>query len=287
MAMFRALESSRPTGSRLFQDDLAQLFVHRWHRWLYNFARFDAGRRVVEHLFDREVPGARAAGIARTRWIDDRAVEALKTVPQLVLLGAGYDTRAYRLTAAGQAAVFELDRPEMLLAKQAALEKAIGSLPQHVRFAAIDFNRRSIGEVLSQAGFNGQHTACFIWEGVTNYLSAEAADGALRQIGKAAAGSVLLFTYIDRAVLETPARFHGAEKLLSRLRAYGEPWTFGIDPAELAGYLGVRGLRLTEDLSVAEVWRQAGRPLSQVRGYEFYRLASACLDRSGGRHGSV
>ena len=278
MALFRGLESSRPANSRLFCDPLAALFVHGWRRWLYSLARFHSFRGLVERLLDWKAPGARAAGIARTTWIDDRVSAALRGVPQLVLLGAGFDTRAYRLTSAAQAAVFELDRPETLSAKRAALEAAIGPLPENVHLAAIDFNSQSLGEVLKQAGFDALRPACFVWEGVTNYLSADAVDGALGQIRQAAPGSLLLFTYIHRAVLETPERFHGAGKMLARLRDYGEPWTFGIDPGQLAGYLSARGLRLGEDLSVAEVWERAGRPASQVRGYEFYRLASAGVE---------
>jgi hypothetical protein len=69
---------------------------------------------------------------------------------------------------------------------------------------------------------------CFVWEGVTNYLSPEDVDGVLRQISKSASGNILLFTYVDRKVLEHPDQFFGARKLLTRLRSYGEPW--GNDP---------------------------------------------------------
>ncbi len=242
-------------------------------------ARQDAGRRLAELLLDRNAPGARAAGIARTRWIDDETTAALQTAAQLVLLGAGFDTRAYRLPSARRATTFELDRPETSLAKQAALMAAAGPLPEDVRFVPIDFNRQSFAEVLHQAGFDPMRPACFIWEGVTNYLFAEAVDAVLREIRQAAAGSVLLFTYVHRAVLEQPQQFFGAEKLMCRLQSYGEPWTFGLDPEEIAAYLGSRGLRLMKDAGVAEVWQNAGRPPSAVHGYEFYRLASACVER--------
>jgi len=65
--------------------------------------------------------------------------------------------------------------------------------------------------------------------------------------------SVLLFTYVHRDVLDQPQRFFGAEKLTSRLRSYGEPWTFGLYPQEIEGHLAARGSRLMKDLSVAEV----------------------------------
>jgi O-methyltransferase involved in polyketide biosynthesis len=93
MALFRAIESSRPTGSQLFHDPYAAPFLCGWRKWIYKVAQYDAGRRLVERLLDRESPGARAAGIARTQWIDDEVKHALETSTQLVLLGAGFDTR--------------------------------------------------------------------------------------------------------------------------------------------------------------------------------------------------
>jgi methyltransferase (TIGR00027 family) len=274
MALFRALESARPARSRLFYDPFAAAFLHGRRTWACRASRWGVGRRLVERLLDRSLPGARAAGIARTKWIDDEASRALETCTQLVLLGAGFDTRACRLPAARQASAFELDYPATSAAKQAALRKATGSLPAHVLFLGVDFNTQSPAEVLRRAGFDAGQPACFVWEGVTNYLSPEAVDAVLRQVAQSAAGSVLLFTYVHRGALDEPARFFAATKLLDRLRALGEPWTFGLDPKEIERYLAGRNLRLERDLSVAEVWRRAGRPHAAIRGYEFYRLAS-------------
>ena len=277
MALFRAIESSRPAGSRLFHDPYAAVFLRRWRKWIHKVAQYDAGRTLVERLLDRESPGARAAGIARTQWIDDEVTRALETSTQLVLLGAGFDTRAYRLPAAQRVNTFEVDQPETSLAKQATLRTVIGSLPNEVRFVTIDFNKQSVSDALHSAGFDERRPTCFVWEGVTNYLSPETVDGVLRQISKSASGSILLFTYVDRKVLDHPDQFFGARKLLTRLRSYGEPWTFGLNPEEIEGYLAARRLRLVQDLSVADVWQRAGRPASEVRGYQFYRVASASV----------
>ena len=274
MALFRALETSRPPGFRMFVDSDAAAFLHGARKLLYWIARFH-GLRLVEELLDREAPGARAAGIARTKWIDDEASAALETTNQFVLLGAGFDMRAYRLTPATRATVFKLDHPETSSAKQAELRKAKRGLPEHIRYLGIDFNTQSIAEVLLEAGFDNSRPACFVWEGVTNYLTAEAVDNAVCEIRRAARESVLLFTYIDRAVLDNPQFFFGAARLMARLQSYGEPWTFGLYPGELQSYLAARGFELVKDSSVAEVWQQAGRPSRGTRGYEFYRLASA------------
>lgn len=275
MALFRALESLRPDGSRLFTDLDAPNFLGGWRKRLYRLARLPLGLSFVEHLLDRAAPGARAAGIARTRWLDDEATAALRTCTQLVLLGAGFDARAYRLGAAAGARVFELDHPQTSLAKQEILRRVKRS-PEHLGYVGIDFNHQSVAEVLIQAGFDKTRPACFIWEGVTNYLTAGAVDSVLRQI-RENAGGILLFTYIDRAVLVNPEKFYGARKLMARLQSYGEPWLFGLYPAEIRPYLADRGFELLKDASVAEVWQGAGRPARGTRGYEFYRLASACV----------
>jgi methyltransferase (TIGR00027 family) len=277
MALFRALESSRPAASRIFNDPFAHLFLQEWRKGFYALAQVGLGRRFVEYLLDRNAPGARAAGIARTKWIDDEAAQSLAVVPQLVLLGAGFDTRAYRLPSAQQVSTFELDHPETSHAKQAVLQRAFGSLPRQVRFVEIDFNRQSLTDALNRAGFDNTKPACFIWEGVTNYLTAGAIDDVLRQIAQAASGSILLFTYIHRDVFDRPERFFGVEKQMARLQSYGEPWTFGLHPEELQGHLAARGLRLMKDLGVGEVWQGFGRSGSGTRGYDFYRLASASV----------
>jgi len=278
MALFRALESSNPPSVRLFVDTDARLFLSRWRKWLPRFAMFSAGRRIAERLLDRASPGARAAGVARTKWIDDEATDVLRTADQLVLLGAGFDMRAFRLPSAARACTFELDHPETSRSKQAILKSAGRRLPERIRYVGIDFNRKSIADALLDAGFDNSRCACLIWEGVTNYLSAEAVDRSLRQISDTVAkGSILLFTYIDRAVLDNPERFLGGRLLIERLRSYGEPWRFGLDPEEVRPYLATRRFDLLKDLSVSDVWQRAGRSGFELRGYEFYRLASASV----------
>jgi methyltransferase (TIGR00027 family) len=279
MALFRALESSRSPDSRLFCDPFAPLFLYQWPKLFHALAQFDVGRKFVEQLLYRNAPDARAAGIARTKWIDDEVTQALEIATQLVLLGAGFDTRAYRLLSAQRVISFELDHPETSRVKQAVLHQEIAKSSKHVRFVPIDFNRQSLSEVLAQPDFDTRRPACFVWEGVTNYLTAEAVDGVLRQIAQAAPGSVLLFTYIHRDAMDRPETFFGAKKLKSKLQSYGEPWTFGLDPEEVKEYLAARGLRLIKDFSVAEIWQRAGRSNSGTRGYEFYRLALCAMQR--------
>jgi methyltransferase (TIGR00027 family) len=112
MAVQRGLESARSSETRLFVDPLVGRFVSPAWRVALRGARFVVVRRVIEAVYDLVGgPGPRASAIARTKLIDDLIREASPVIDQLVILGAGYDTRAYRLDCLSDRAVYEIDHP--------------------------------------------------------------------------------------------------------------------------------------------------------------------------------
>lgn len=278
MALFRALESARPREERLFEDPVAREFVSGWLRPLPALARSRVGARAIVAVIDRRWPGARASGVARTRVIDDHLRRGLADrIEQVVLIGAGFDARAYRIDGIDSARVFEVDLAETQARKRVLLAERLGSLPGHVRFVELDLDRASLDEGLRAAGHSAAERSFFIWEGVTNYLTGDGVDATLRSVTAAGSpGSRLAFTYVDRAVLDDPGRFDGAEATMRKVRESDEPWTFGLDPDEAEAYLAARGLRLLEDAGSAE-YRARFMPPSgpHMRGYEFYRVALA------------
>ena len=186
-----------------------------------------------------------------------------------MILGAGFDARAWRLPELSDRRVFELDRE----ATQAHKRARLGAPAQAVLVAG-DLGVPGFEKALVAAGFVPEERACFLLEGVTNYLSAGAVDAVLRFVGLACApGSALLFTYVHRGFLGGTLRAEGAERLRRTLARSQEPWTFGLDPAELPAWLGERGLELEADRAASEYReRILGEP---GRGYEFYRAARA------------
>jgi methyltransferase (TIGR00027 family) len=277
MAFFRGLESVRPEGRRLFVDVLAERFLRGALRWAVRASRRPMVARMVESYADWRLPGARTSAIARTKLIDDVLGEALGDgIRQVVILGAGFDCRAYRLDGMEKAKVFEVDHPSTLAKKREILGEALGEMPKTVRFVETDFNRRGLGDVLREAGFELSGRTVFVWEGVTNYLSEEAVDAVLRFVAGCGAGSRIVFTYVDKGLLDGSVRFYGGERLLRDVRQIGEPWTFGICPGKLAEFLMGRGLRLNFDLSASEYRRECfGEASRKMKGYEFYHVASA------------
>jgi len=110
MAFFRAWESARPEGKRLFVDNFARHFIRRSLRVAVWFSTMPVLGPLVRWYVDRRLPGARTSAIARTRLIDESVCQALRDgLRQVVVLGAGFDCRAYRLPGINSAAVFEVD----------------------------------------------------------------------------------------------------------------------------------------------------------------------------------
>jgi methyltransferase (TIGR00027 family) len=135
VALFRALETARPEAERLFNDPLATAFLTGRLRAVAALATLPGLDRLVPALIDRRWPGPRASAIARTRVIDDVLHDApQRGLDQLVLLGAGYDSRPYRLADTGTLRVFEVDHPTTQAVKRRVLEKALGHPPAHVCF---------------------------------------------------------------------------------------------------------------------------------------------------------
>jgi methyltransferase (TIGR00027 family) len=277
MALFRALESARLPEKRLFEDPYAKGFLKPSLRFVVRLSRIPALGAWVPGRIDHRWPGARTSGVARTRLIDDMLIRALRDgIEQVAIMGAGFDSRAYRIPGIERARVFEIDHSDTLAAKRERLQRMLGALPAHVVFVEIDFNRQSLEEVLKAASFDSKLPTFFIWEGVTNYLTAQAVDATLRFVSSNAAGSQIVFTYVHSEVLDNPAGFDGTRTLTRTLQRLGEPWTFGLDPAELPGYLKARGLELVEDIGSVEYRkRYMGSDPRHTRGYEFYRAALA------------
>jgi methyltransferase (TIGR00027 family) len=272
-ALFRALETSRRGG--LFADPLAEAFLSPTLRAVALLARVPPAGSVLRRTIDRRWPGVRTSVVARTRLIDGVVAERVGGVRQVVVLGAGFDTRPYRLPGLAPLPVFEVDHPDTQRRKREVLRRR-GVGTGHVRFAATDFERDDLDRSLAAAGHDRSVPSLLLWEGVTNYLDADAVEAGLRWCAGAGPGSTLVFTYVDRAVLDDPGRYVGADRLVATLRRTGEDLTFGMAPHEVPARLAGLGLALERDLGAADYRALAfGDASRRMRGHEFYRVAVA------------
>jgi methyltransferase (TIGR00027 family) len=277
VALFRALESRRPPAARLFADPLAECFLDRRLRAVVAAAGLPVLGQLVPGLLDRWIPGPRPSAVARTRFIDDALLSAVaEGARQVVILGAGYDSRAYRLPDLRHLHVFEVDHPDTQAIKRRVIESELGSLPAHVSFVPVDFDRQPLADTLAAAGLQAGVATFTIWEGVASYLTPQAVDTTVRWTSNVAGrGSHLVMTYVHRGLIDGTQDFPGATGWVRSVQRAGEPFVFGFEPAKLAAYLADRGWCLIDDLSTPEALAQYGLPVARVPS--FYRIAHASL----------
>jgi methyltransferase (TIGR00027 family) len=189
----------------------------------------------------------------RTRLIDDALGEYLATgARQVVLLGAGYDTRALRMPELANANVFEVDHPATQGHKRRVLDELGADSP--VTYVTWDFEARPMDDLpdaLADAGLDRADPVFTIWEGVTMYLTEPAIDASLRAIRAwSYAGSQLAMTYFAKSRITRPSLVTRAMKAV--VGAFGEPWKFGWGVDELPGYLAARDFELVRDVAMAD-----------------------------------
>jgi methyltransferase (TIGR00027 family) len=201
-------------------------------------------------------PGIHEYVLARTKVMDAVFMEALEArVAQIVLLGAGFDTRALRFADRNQGTkVIELDAPTTQQPKIEILRRKEVRLPQELIFAPIDFDKEDLFEVLSKAGYQAGQKSLFLWEGVTMYLSAQAVDSTLNFIRRRAApGSRGAFDYIYASVLRRENRYYGEQGVFETVSKAGEGWTFGLEDGAIESFLAERGFEIIAHYTPTEL----------------------------------
>ena len=241
-----AIEQYEPSERRLVSDDLALSMLPAGQRAMVRAMRWPLLRRLTISAGERAVPGSWSLIACRKRYIDDKLDEALPNIDSVVVLGAGMDTRAYRLARRSDIPVFEVDLPVNIARKKAAVAQAIGAVPASVRLVPVDFERDDLISALTGLGYRTDARTFFIWEGVTQYLSQDAVRATLVALRAAAPpGSRLVFTYVRRDFIEG-ANMYDAAILYKRFRQRQQVWRFGLDPEQVSAFVAEYGWQLVE-----------------------------------------
>jgi methyltransferase (TIGR00027 family) len=249
IAIARAVESEKPEGVRICFDPYAARFLNPW------FYRF---MRIFIDTGYAEWSGAGVLGflVARCRYIDDLLEASIKAgVQQLVILGAGYDSRAYRFgTLRHVLHIFEVDHPATQHVKMKKVTQVLGELPHHVTYVGLDFNQDTLEYCLPVSGYDERKKSLFIWEGVVMYLTPAAVDSTLKFIVQnTAKGSQVVFDYIYTALLNGSVR-HGEVSRMRRVRRFsGEGLAFSIPEGKVREFLEQRGFTDVKDVSSEEL----------------------------------
>jgi methyltransferase (TIGR00027 family) len=236
VALCRALMNRETREALRLEDPYSELFLDA-----------DVRPRLVDPTVRKAIVDTRISGplygffIARSRFGDEAFRRALADrVPQIVYLGAGYDTRALRFRdALGETRVFELDAAPTQQRKIACLESSGTAVPPQLRFIPVDFRTDDVMARLRDAGYDAARPALFVWEGVTYYLPIELVEQVFASIrAQSGAGSRVVFDYMTKQ----------AEWVNS-----GEPFLSWMEPADVPARLQRLGFHLREHLDAPEM----------------------------------
>lgn len=233
-------------------DHLAYLFLPLKAKFFLSLAPF---RRIFIKKVQEKVPGTYEYVTARTLFFDEVFYEAINhKVPQIVFLGAGYDTRAIRFQKLlKDTAIFELDAPTTQLEKREKLKKSKIPIPGNLVFVPINFNTDNLEEALQSSGYDPAKKTLFIWEGVTMYIDESAIRATLSFIKHhSAEGSTLVFDYFHASVIEGRSSSYGAKELTESVSDLNEHFKFGIEEGKAQEFLAKSGFALINHYSPQE-----------------------------------
>jgi methyltransferase (TIGR00027 family) len=278
IAFCRALETQEQPARRLFNDPFAFALLPGSYRMIARIAHLPILGKLVYALLDLGWPYSRSSAVVRTRAIDDLVCDAIRNgARQLVLLGAGLDSRGSRLDEALNIDVFEVDHPATQRVKTERLKICMGKLPTNIRYVAVDFEQDALEEKLIKSGYNPAVQAVVVWEGVIDYLTESAVQSSLAVLARLLApSSLLIFTYTHKGALDGSKAFSGAHRWRSLSSIYGEPFLFGFNPDMLSEVLKSYQFQLESDASTEEIAQLYCPPLDRTEpGNRAYHVAIA------------
>jgi methyltransferase (TIGR00027 family) len=250
-----AVEQGFAAGERILTDELAGPILPLGSRLWVGLLRPVCGWLVKKT--EAKVPGLWGGIMARKRFIDDALTE--HPAAAVVNLGAGFDTRAYRLPALTNVPVWEVDVASSIDSKRRRLRKILGKMPKHVTLVPVDFDREDLASALAAAGHPADAVTFFVWEGVTQYLSEAGFEATFSFLARAAAGSRLVFTYTPRDFIDG-TQLYGQPHLYKKMLGNNPLWHFGLDPDEVDGVLERFGWREVEHVGYDELDKRYVKP---------------------------
>ncbi len=234
-----AVEQRFPLRERILVDDLAARMLPFGGRALLAATALPGARDGIVRLVDKAFPGLWAGVMCRKRHIDEALSGADIRFGALLNLGAGWDTRAYRLPALADVPVWEVDQPRTIAAKRASLRKLFGRVPAHVTQAAFDLDEEGLGPALAARGYDDRVRTVFVMEALTQYLSAAAVARLLQFMAEAAPGNRAIFTYVRDD-------FIAGRDLAGQQRLHDRYVRSGLAPNRVGEWLRAYGWRLIE-----------------------------------------
>ncbi len=258
-----AIEQMVPKEQRVIQDAIAYRLLPAPFKGFVNLCRVGFIRRALLGLVDRKAPGIHGGILCRKRYVADTLTKALKAgIQSVVILGAGFDSLAYRLPELASRKVYEVDLPAVIQSKKAELQRWFGQVPAHVQLVALDFDSQNLEDALRQAGYSLTEPAFFAWEGVTQYISEAAVRTVFEFLQKAPLGSQLVFTYIRKDFIEGQQKY-GLDIVYNQSVLKSQLWRFGFETKSTAAFLNQYAWKEVEQVGSAEYQARYLKPVNR------------------------
>jgi methyltransferase (TIGR00027 family) len=250
IAMQRFAESSKGEDERICYDPYA---IHFIRPEIIEFGKKhpEEAKELIENT-ERLFPGLSSSIMARVRYFDDFLKKSVKDgLEQLVILGAGYDTRAYRIEELKENVnIFEMDHPNTQSFKIEKIKEIFGYIPENVIYVPVDFEKEKIGKKLIENGFIGSKKTLFILEGLVMYIPPESvAETFLFITENSVQGSTVIFDYYPQSVVDGTSKLEVGQNIRNHLIKIGEPLQFGIKEEEIENFLKEFGFSSIENVT--------------------------------------
>jgi methyltransferase (TIGR00027 family) len=268
-------ESRLPEGERICYDPYAVHFISPESLALLNDP---IKLKAASEYWGRLVPGMGNSIRARVRYFDDFVTKSIdEGMEQLVILGAGYDTRAHRIEGLkGRVTVFEVDHPDTQAVKIEKIKEIFGGLPDHVTYVSMDLLTGDLGKKLFENGYDSSKKSLFLMEGLLCYLKPDAVDRILSFIKEnSCKGSSILLDYFPKSVVDGSCEIEAGRNMYKFMSLVGDPLLFGIKEGTVETFLGERGFSQVCNVT-SEDYRRAyfhgkneNRPVSSILSFAY------------------
>ena len=264
-----AIEQFFPESQRGIEDEFAYRILPFGMKLFVSLMRFSSIRNWMIRASEKDLPGMWAGMICRKKYIDDTLARSVheSEIDTIINLGAGFDTRIFRVPESMNMQIFEIDQPEIIQKKKKQLSGLSYAIPFNVKLVSVDFDQEEIEPAIRSKGASFESKSFFILEAVTQYLTEQGIGKTFDFLSKASSGSQLVFTYIRRDFLEGKV-LYGWEKGYHKYVLKDRVWLFGMDPGEWPSFLKQYGWEVLEDVSYEELSSEyihpTGRNLSSA-----------------------
>jgi methyltransferase (TIGR00027 family) len=243
------------------------------------FIKFNWVRKNFKAKNQKMTPGAYEYLIARTAYFDEKFKEGLQqNVSQIVLLGSGYDSRAYRFANLNKSTqIYELDAQTTQERKLQLLSKAEIDVPDNVTMIPINFNKDSIEEALRNHGYNNDASTLILWEGVSMYLEPDAVEATLDFVSGNNKNTIV-FDYITSVTEDNTGSLYGVKQFMETWTKHreGEPFRFSVEEQTIERLLNQHGLKLIDSMDSNDIHNAyLSKEHDQITGFFRFAVATA------------